>query len=306
MANLTRLSSSTMAIVMMVLAVLCLSTMDAVVKGLTARYDVMQLVWVRYAGQTLLAGLLVWRTPGVSLRTRNPKLQVFRSAMLYLGSVCFFIGFSNIDLAAATAILQVNPLIIAAAAWYFLGERFGWRRMLGVCIGLAGAIIIIRPGTSVFSPYSVFPLIAALSFSGYAIATRFLSRNEHISASFFFTTILGTVLASIVAPFHWTSPAMSDIAPMVLVAVFGTAGQYLIIRALFLAEASVISPFGYMALVFSAMYGMIFFNEFPDLWTYVGALIVAGSGLYIWHRETLKSKGAIGQGNGRTDIRRSQ
>ena len=304
MANLTRIPSSTMAIAMMILAVLFLSSMDAMAKGLTARYDVMQLVWVRYFGQTLLAGLLIWRTPGVSLRTRNPRLQVFRSAMLYLGSVSFFIGFSNIDLAAATAILQVNPLIIAVAAWFFLGERFGWRRMLGICIGLAGAIVIIRPGTSVFSPYSVFPLIAALSFSGYAIATRFLSRHEDISASFFFTTILGTVLASIVAPFHWTSPAPSDIAPMVLVAVLGSAGQYLIIRALFLAEASVVSPFGYMALVFSAMYGMIFFDEFPDLWTYVGALVVAGSGLYIWHREALKSRGAIGQGDDRTDSRR--
>ncbi len=305
MANLTRPSTSTLAIVMMVLAVLCLSSMDAVVKGLSTRYDVMQLVWVRYVGQTLLAGLLVWRTPGVTLRTRNPKLQVFRSALIYIGSVSFFIGFSNIDLAAATAILQINPLIIAIAAWFFLGERFGWRRMLGVCIGLAGAMVIIRPGTSVFSPYSVFPLIAALSFSGYAIATRFLSRSEDISASFFFTTIVGTVLASIIAPFHWTSPELSDIAPMAFVAVLGAAGQYLIIRALFLAEASVVSPFGYMALVFSAMYGMIFFDEFPDLWTYVGALVVAGSGLYIWHRETLKSSGAIGQADDRTDSRRS-
>ena len=303
MANLTRLSSSSKAIAMMILAIFFLSSMDAVVKGLSSRYDVMQIVWVRYIGQMLLAGLLVWRTTGVVLRTRSPGLQLLRSALLYIGTLSFFIGFSNIDLAAATAILQVNPLVIAIAAWILLGEQFGWRRLLGVCIGLAGAIIIIRPGTSVFSPYALFPLIAALSFSGYAIATRFLSRTEGIAASFFFTTILGTIIASIVVPFRWSTPALEDILPMALVAMFGTAGQYLIIRALFLAEASVVSPFGYMALVFSAIYGMIFFNEFPDFWTYVGAFVIAASGLYIWHREATKTGGKIERGNDRTNTR---
>ena len=284
----SRFSASTTAIVLMILAVFCLSSMDAVAKGLSTRYDIIQLVWVRYIGQTVLATLLVWRTIRIVLRTRHPWMQLLRSALLFAGSLSFFIGFSNIDLAAATTILQINPLIIVLASWFFLGERFGWRRLLGVCIGLAGAVIIIRPGTSVFSPYALFPLFAAMSFSGYAIATRFLARSEDVSSSFFFTTLLGAVFASFMVPFHWSPPALPDIPLMVLVAAFGTAGQYLIIRALFLADASVVSPFGYMALVFSAMYGMIFFDEFPDLLTYVGAFVVAGSGLYIWYREISK------------------
>ena len=282
------LSSSTKAILVMILGIFFLTSMDAVAKGLSSRFDVMQIIWVRYLGQTLLAAFLILRRPGIRLRTESPILQLLRSAFLYVGSVSFFIGFSNIDLAAATAILQINPLIIAVASYLFLGEKFGWRRCLGITVGLAGALIIIRPGTAVFSPYALFPLIAAFSFSAFAIATRFLSRSEDIAASFFFTTALGTILATFSVPFSWVTPELRDIGPMLLVALFGTLGQYFLIRALFLADASVVSPFGYSALVFSAMYGMVFFDEYPDFWTWVGAAVVAGSGLYIWRREVSK------------------
>ena len=163
--------------------------------------------------------------------------------------------------------------------------------MAGVLAGLAGALIIIRPGSSMFTPYALFPLVAALSFAFYAIATRFLSEREGIGTSFFFTTILGVLFASIIVPFYWTTPLLTDIPLMILAAGFGTAGQYIMIKSLFLADASVVSPFGYSALVFAAFYGFVFFGEVPDLWTCIGAVVIAGSGLYIWHRETGKPAG---------------
>ena len=284
------LPATTRGIITMLLAIFCLCSMDAIIKGIADKYGVFQLVWVRFVGQAVLACLLLrWQTGGV-IRTSSPFLQVLRSALVFIGTVTFFIGFTNIDLAAATTILQVNPVLIAIGAWLVLGERFGWRRMLGICAGLIGVVIIIRPGSSVFSPYALFPLIAASAFAVYAIATRFLSDREDVATSFFFTTLIGTLLASIVVPFYWTTPELVDIPIMVLAACFGAAGQYLMIRSLFLADASVVSPFGYSALVFAAIYGMVFFNEFPDMWTLVGALIVVGSGLYIWHRESAKSR----------------
>ena len=273
----------------MIAAIFCLTSMDAVVKSLSGRYEIFQLVWIRYAGQMVLASLLVWRQLGWRVRTRSPGIQFLRSTFLLVGTVCFFIGFSNIDLAAATAILMMNPVFIAAGAYFVLGERLGWRRMLGVFAGLAGAMIIIRPGTAVFSPYALFPLAAAISYSAYAITTRFLSRSEDITSSFFFTTILGAVLATAIVPFYWTIPAVGDLLPMTVLALLGTAGQYLMIRALFLAEASVVAPFGYLGLIYSAFYGMIFFAEFPDLWTILGAIVVVASGLYIWFRETSRT-----------------
>ncbi len=289
MRNLSRLPPETRAILFMVAAIFCLSSMDAVVKSLSGRYEIFQLVWIRYAGQTLLVSLLVWRQLGGRIRTRSPGIQLLRSTFLFAGTVCFFIGFSNIDLAAATAILMVNPVFVAAGAYFVLGERLGWRRMLGICAGFAGAMIIIRPGTAVFSPYALFPLAAAILYSAYAITTRFLSRSEDITSSFFFTTLFGAVLATIIVPFYWTAPSASDLVPMVALTLLGTAGQYLMIRALFLAEASVVAPFGYVGLIYSAFYGMVYFAEFPDLWTWLGAIVVAASGLYIWYRETSRT-----------------
>ena len=155
---------------------------------------------------------------------------------------------------------------------------------------MSGVLVIIRPGTDVFDPNALFPALAAVGFTGYTVVTRLLSKREDIWTSFVYTAALGGIVASILVPFFWTPPSLADAGLMILVAMLGAAGQFMIIRSLFLAEASIVTPFGYVSVLFAAIVGMIVFKEYPDHWTYVGAAVIVLSGLYIWHRELRRSK----------------
>lgn len=285
MAAAGRIDQTTLGIILMVLAIFSLSSLDVIIKSLAATYDIWLLVWVRWAGQMVLATLLVLpRSRGV-LKTDSLTLQVVRAALLFIGTFCFFFGLASIELASATALLQTNPLLIVIGSYLLLGESLNWKKLAGVIAGLVGALVIIRPGMGVFTVNALYPLAAAIGFSGYAVVTRFMSRNESVWTSFFYTTLFGTIFATIVFLFNLSAPMMKDLHLFVAAAVFGTIGQYLIIRALFLAQASVLAPYGYTSLIFAAGYGAIFFNEFPDIWIIAGALIIVASGLYVWRQQ---------------------
>ena len=290
MNSLSRLSPATQGIILMICAMIALASMDTTVKYLAARYEVMQLVWVRYTGQTLITLAFLLPRLRATLKTRFLHIQLFRSLILFGATICFFFSFSRIGLAEATAILQTSPLLITVAAYFFLGEGLGWRRIVGAAVGLVGALIIIRPGTDVFSPYALLALAAALGYTGYAVTTRFLSRVESIWTSCAYTSLLGCLFATAIVPFFWTPPALSDLPLMVLVGILAAIGQYLLIRSFFVAEAGTVAPFGYASLIFAAVYGMVLFDEFPDFWDYAGALVISASGIYVLHREMKRTE----------------
>ena len=289
MKKFSLLSPLAKGAICILLGLLFLTTMDAVAKSLIQRYEIMQIVWARYAGQTLLVLILLGVSAKNYLKTKHLPLQFARASMLFAATVFFFAGITLVGLAEATALLQLNPLLITLGAFLFLRESFGPLRLAGVCFGLIGALIIIRPGTEVFSIYSVFPLAAAALFAGYALATRFLSRDEHTWTNFLYTTMLGTAFATVFVPFYWKTPDLLDACIMIVMSALGAAGQYLMIRAFFFAEASLLAPFGYSALIYAGLYGMVFFGEFPDIWSYIGAAVVVGAGVFVWRRESARS-----------------
>ena len=276
-------------ILMIFAAVFCLTSMDAVIKFLSDSYSVMQLVCFRYFGQTILVFIIFWRHLGLLFKSKHPLLQIVRSICLFAGTLCFINGFVNVDLMSATAILQTSPLIIAVMAHFMLKERVGWQRVLGIVIGLIGTLIIIRPGTSVFSTYSFYSVGAAFFYAAFSILTRRLSHDEDIWSSFLFTTTAGSIISLMIVPINWQTPTMIDIPWFTLAAIFGATGHYLFLKAHFLAEATALAPFTYATLIFAAINGALFFGDIPHLITIVGTIIVAGSGLFVWYRE-LKHK----------------
>ncbi len=279
------LTPTAQGIVMMIAAVATFSLMDSIAKELSSRYDPLQVVWARYTCHT--AVVFLWFAPRLTslLRTRHLGLQLIRSAFLFGATFSFFTAIAHIGLAQATAVFDANPLIVTILAFLVLKERAGPRRIFGVCAGLCGALIIIRPGTEIFSPYAALPLLGALCYASYVISTRFLGSNENSLTSLLYTTLIGTVVASALVPGVWQTPAPADAALMLLMGAIGGTGQYFLIRAFTLAEAGTVAPFTYVGLIFAVIFGYVFFSEVPDAMTFVGALVIAGSGLYVWHRE---------------------
>ncbi|MCY4447178.1 MAG: DMT family transporter [Rhodobacteraceae bacterium] len=273
---------TTRGILALMLALTCLSSMDATVKYLGDSYEVFQLIWIRFLGQSILVLFIVFAFYKKSLKTTSFGMQMLRSFFLFIGTVCFFVGVTTIELGAATAILQVNPIFIALGGYFLLGEQLGWEKIVGVSLGLLGTLIIIRPGSDVFTFWTLFPIAAAMGFAGYAIVTRYLSRSESVWNSLLYTTVIGAILSSFIVPFFWSPIAIGDLPFLLLIIVMGTLGQLFIIIALFWAPTTTLAPISYFSIIVATFFGMVFFNEFPDLFTYFGALVIMVSGLFVW------------------------
>lgn len=287
-----RLTPAATGILLYVLAVFLMSVMDLIAKTLSAELPVVQVVWARYAGQTVIVTLLVLPRLARVARTRYPGLQLLRSVMLLLATTSFFLAVSRMGLAEATALMNLNPVLITLGAGLFLGERIGLRRALGIGAALIGALIVIRPGSAVFSPAALFPIAAAVFYSGFALITRRLGRDETVWTSLFYTALLGAIVLSVAVMSAWVRPSGQALVLMVLIGAIAALGQFLLIRALMLAEASAVAPFAYIGLIFAAVWGAVFFNTLPDTPTLIGAGVIVAAGVYVWHRETLAARRA--------------
>ncbi|MDJ0824392.1 MAG: DMT family transporter [Rhodobacter sp.] len=287
-----RLSGTAQGILLMIVTVFFFTFMDVLGKSIAHRTDTVMAIWARYLGQTVVVFLLVLPRLQIVLRTKYPGLQLLRSVFLLAATCCFFFGFVRIGLANASAIMAVNPVLITLGAALVLGERFGLRRAVGVGTALIGALIIIRPGSSVFSGYAVLPFAAAVFYSAYALTTRFVGKDEDAWTSLLYTAAFGAVILSAVVPAFWVPPDLATVLMMLAIGAIGALGHFCLIRALMSAEASTIAPFSYFGLLFATLWGMGIFGEYPDRVTYLGALVIVGAGIYVWHRETRAAREA--------------
>ncbi len=289
---MNRLSPTATGILLYILAIMAMSVMDLLAKLLSEHLPVLQVVWARYVGQTVIVTLFLLPRLGRVVRSRYPGLQFLRSLFLLLATGAFFFAISRMGLAEATAIIDVNPVLITLGAALFLGERFGLRRALGIGAALIGALIIIRPGGAMFTPTALLPLAAAVFYASFALTTRFLGRDESLWTSLFYTALLGAVVLSLVVWRVWVRPDATALALMVAIGAVSAIAQVMLIRAFMLAEASVVAPFSYVGLLFATLWGMLFFDAFPDGPTMIGGAIIVAAGIYIWHRETGDAKRA--------------
>ena len=278
--------STTRAIGLMIGAILLFTAMDAVAKGLLSRHPTSQVIWARFAGQLLLVLLILRGRVGPLLRTAHPRLHLARCACQLGATGLFFTALGYIGLAEATALTDTNPVLITLGAALFLGEKLGPRRILGVCGAMVGALIIIRPGLGVFTPAALLPIGAAVCYTGNALITRFVGRNESIWTSMIYASVFGTVVLGFAQPFVWQPISGDDALLFCLMGALGTMAQLCLIRSFSMAEASVVAPFAYLGIVFAAVWGAVLYGEYPDFWDCTGALVIIAAGLYVWHRET--------------------
>mgnify|MGYP000857257709 FL=1 len=271
-------------------AVFLFTVMDAIAKQLTQEVGLIQTIWVRYTGQALLVFLIVLPRLQEVAKSQYPKLQLLRSVVLMAATCLFFLSISKIGLAEATAIMDINPVLITLGAFLFLGEKIGPRRILGIIASMIGALIIIRPGTDVFTVYAVLPLVAAVCYTTYNLTTRFVGNRESPWTSLLYSALFGAVVFSCMVPFFWQPVSLFSAGLMVLLSLCGTFSQLFLIRALAIGEASLLAPFAYVGLIYATIWGLVFFGEFPDEWSIIGAIIIAISGFYVWYRDTFGRK----------------
>ena len=277
-------NDQTRGILVLLLAIFLFTLVDATAKYLGQYYPVPQVVWARYMGNFVVVAIY-FRTSFVpSLRSRQPGLQFLRALTQLASASLFFTSLQYIGIAEATAIMDINPVLITLGAGLFLGEYIGWRRILGIIAALIGAMIIIRPGMGVFHPAAILPLIGAFTYAAGALLTRVV-RTDGLATSVVWSVLVGTIATSLLVPFFWQPIQMEHLWAFLIIGLLGAASQALIVYAFSLAEAGAIAPFGYTSLIWAALWGWLFWGVFPDQWTVIGAVIIVAAGLYIWSRE---------------------
>jgi drug/metabolite transporter (DMT)-like permease len=273
----------------MVAAVGVFTLMDTIAKYLSHWYPVPGIVWARYASNLVV--LLAWfavRGELGRLRTARPAIQLARGLLLAGATLFYFISLSVLPLAEAAAIGFVLPLFVAALAVPMLKERLDAPRMLAIAAGLAGALLIVRPGSASFTLYALLPMAMALCNALYQILTRKVAGVEHPLTSLVWGAIVGAVLLSAVLPFAWKTPDQALHWWLLgVLGVLASIGHYLLIRAYDYAPATLLAPYTYSGLVWAMLLGLAVFGNFPDGWSLAGMAVIVVSGLFLAGRQRL-------------------
>ena len=191
----------------MILTGLCFTALDSIVKVLIRRhYPMTEVLWARYAFSLLpLLALLPRHGLGL-MATRRLELQLGRGGLMLLSSAAMYAGLRFLPMADCYAVGFVTPLLVALASAPLLGERVSRRQWLAILGGLAGVLVVIRPGLGALSWAALFPLTTAAGNAGYQLITRVMRATESAATTMVYTFLVGTVLTSALLPFGWTAP----------------------------------------------------------------------------------------------------
>ncbi|HEY4250693.1 MAG TPA: DMT family transporter [Roseomonas sp.] len=259
------------------------SLMGGTAKLLGASYSSLQVSWARaFIHLVFLAALFLPGAGLAVLRSRRPRLQLARAAMLTTSNLCFFYAITFIPLAKASAISLTAPLIVAILAWPMLQERTTPMRVAAVLAGFLGVVVIVQPGGELFHWASLFVLASATAYGVYQILTRRVAPYDPPMTSALWAPLIGATGLLLVQPFVWRTPAdWGDLGLFLACGTLGAVGHYFVARALTFAPANIISPFQYVQLLGATCVGWLIFDHLPDAHTWAGAAIIVASGLLL-------------------------
>ena len=263
--------------------------LDSAAKYATAYLPALEIVWVRFASQTVLVVLVLrpWRD-WAPYRTDRWPAQIIRSVFLFLSTVFNFLALRTLRLDQTTTIMFSTAFFVAAAAGPLLGEWVGPRRWAAIAVSFVSVLDIVRPGTDAFQPAMLLSLAATLSYAGYILMTRKLAATDSTVGLLLISGAVPTVLlAPVSLPTAIWPPSLLVGAALVATGFCGAVGHYMLIHAHRLAPTSVLSPFLYTQLVWMTAAGYVFFGQAPDGVTLLGSAIIVASGLYILYRQRI-------------------
>jgi drug/metabolite transporter (DMT)-like permease len=270
-----------------IFAYLSFSILDAIQKTLVLHHSIFQLLLVKYFFVLCLSLFESKRKNNyLFYKSKNIKLQIFRSLLSMIESGCFVLSFKYLSLANAHSVGSLAPVIVVALSAIILKEKVSAKTWVAIFIGFIGVLIILRPTSSIFDPKALLPLIAAFILGLYQIVTKKVSKHDTNETSLFYTSLIGLIIMSLLASNFWTPVDKSSYTMFLGIGVFFSLGLYLQIIALSKARASIIQPFHYTLIFWAIIFGYIFYNDIPDMFTLFGAIIITCSGIFVLNQSS--------------------
>jgi drug/metabolite transporter (DMT)-like permease len=288
------------AISIKLVSVLLFALMSVLVRYLGDRIPLGQVVFFRSAfGLVPIVAIYSLRGElATAFRTKRPLGHVTRGCISVCGMFLNFAALARLPLVDATAISFAGPFITVALAALILKERVRIYRWWAVAAGFAGVVVMLWPyldigalvsaGSTATTVGAACAVSSAVANSGAVIQTRRLTDSETTSSIVFYFSLICALISLLSLPFAWHAPSAPDLAALVVLGILGGLSHLLLTESYRYAPASVVAPFDYVALLWAFFFGFVLFGEIPSLYVYAGAVVVAGSGLFVIWRERRK------------------
>lgn len=272
-------------IILMCISTVAFSIMHGLVRYVSADMHPFQIAFFRNVfGLVFLLPLIV-RSNFVIFQSKRIGLHALRGVINIIAMLMFFTALAISPLAKVTALSFTAPIFMAVLSFFVLAERFRLHRWMAIITGFLGMLVILRPGIVVIDTGALLVIGSASLWAVTMILIKILSRTESsVSIAGWMGIFLG--LFSIgPALWVWQTPTLVDIGWLLLIGLFGSMAQVSLAQSLKETDPTAIMPFDFLKLVWTALIGIWFFAEVPDIFTWIGAAIIFASGLYIAHRE---------------------
>ena len=271
---------------LVLISVFLFAIQDAITKQLAADYTFAEILFFRGVGSLMILAPL-WFTLAKDQRwTSQPSILFLRCFAGTLGMICFIFAFRYLPLADATAVGFAGPLFVVILAALILKESVDWQRWIAILVGFIGVMIIVRPGSGVLSVGALWGLGGAFCFGFIALSLRLLGRTDHpVSITLYYTLFSMMLMLPVIAYLGLSPLTLASFSLMMAQGLACGGGQILMTQALKLAPASVVTPFSYVMLLYTAVIGYLWFGDIPDEYVFAGSALLIGAGMYIWYRE---------------------
>ena len=273
------------------ISVIFFSVMEILVKFLSSSYPIGELVFFRgFFGLLPIIFVMPKKKFFQNFKTKKIKLHIFRTITGCFALISIFFSLKYLPLADAISITFAAPIFATIFSIFFLKEIVGKKRWFAVLIGFLGILIILKPGTSLFSIYSIFPILFCVGFAASASLIRILSKTDkNYLISFYYTAGL-TLVSLFLDPLSWKIPLFKDCLLLISIGIIGSLGNIIITEAYRKSEISLITPIKYLNLIFAIVFGYFLFNEVPEYSTLIGSVFIIVSTVIIFIRERKLNK----------------
>jgi len=279
-------SPNTEGVLWMLLSGFLFCLMTAEVRQVTLSLDPLQVAFLRYsAGAVLLVPFFIKRWRVTLPYSRKLHVHAFRGILHGIGVMLWFYSLSRVPMAEVQALGFLTPVFVVVGAVLVLGERLRPARILAVALGLAGALIVLRPGLGIIDAGSIAMVVAAPLFAVSELSAAKLSREESPANIVFFQHLFVSLTCVPGAIWAWAAISTGQLVSTIVSAAFATLGHLAWIQALKVADVSATQPIKFLQLVWAAGFGYFMFAEVPDLFTLIGgAVIFFGASLTVYER----------------------
>lgn len=273
------------AALLIVFAGLLFSSMNAMIRHASSELHPLQIVFFRSLFG--FAAMIPWLSrQGIrALHTRRPGLIGLRTLLGFVSMATWFSALAVVPLGNAVALGFTAPLFAALAAVFVLREVIRARRITALAVGFGGMLVILRPGVESGGAGELMVIVSALTMALSVVTMKLLTRTEKVGSLVVYQTLLITPVALVPALLVWSWPSAAMWFWVVLIGIVASTAHMAFTRAFALADTMYLMPFDYLRLPQVAFLGWMLFGEPTDVYTWVGAAIIAASSLYVAHRE---------------------